>query len=248
MELAVDELRQGQLQNTMMATLKPTSMVTKSPLEEQVFQIFTPYAFKKFQEEFKRANMYLLARVEGNDFTVRYFEGVNHKNHKVFWNGNDTTCSCKNFQFWGILCRHILRVLIHKDCFRIPNVYLPLHWCSDASQRADKNSQEVLVENNRIDLESDVGDVALEDVDIVLCPPKSATKGRPRKRRIKGGKEIVKKSKTCSNCKIAGHTRPTCPGKENGNLLDKNSSHVPSKRNKSLTSDLGLNPIFNVKY
>ncbi|KAK1394922.1 hypothetical protein POM88_013978 [Heracleum sosnowskyi] len=175
----LDELRQGQLQNDVVATLRPTSMVTKSPLEKQVFQVFNPFAFKKFQEEFKRANMYLLARVEGT------------------------------------------------------------------LQRANKNSEKVLLDNDLIDLESDFGDVAFGDANTnILCPPKSTTKGRPRKRRIKGGKELTKKTKTCSNCNIAGHTRPTCPDKENGN----NSSHMSSKRNKSLTSELELNHIFTVKY
>lgn len=184
-----------QSQNTLVATLKPTSLLTKSPLEEQAFQVLTPFAFKKFQEEFKRVNLYFLLQVEGHKFTVRYYEGVHHKNHNVFWDENNALCRCKNFEFWGILCRHILRVFTHTNCFKIPTIYLPKRWCSGSSQSDSDMSQEVLTGETFIQLEADVDadlvDVC-ENID-VLCPPKSATKGRPRKRRIKGGKETEKK-------------------------------------------------------
>lgn len=125
-ELAVEEIRRGQLQNSMSAIFRPTSLGTKSPLEEQASQALTPFAFKMFQEELKRASQYMLLQVEGYTYTIRYYEGVNYKKHKVFWDGNIAFCSCKNFEFWGILCRHAIRVLLHTDCFKIPIVYLPL--------------------------------------------------------------------------------------------------------------------------
>lgn len=71
-------------------------------------------------------------------------------------NKNDVTCSCKNFEFWDILYRHILRVFIHNDCFRIPYVYLRPCWCLRTLQKANKNSEKVLGGNNLIDLEHDV--------------------------------------------------------------------------------------------
>lgn len=59
---------------------------------------------------------------------MRYFEGETPIYHSVFWDGVTTSCSCKNFEFWDKLCRHILRVFSHRDCFKIPTVYLPLRW------------------------------------------------------------------------------------------------------------------------
>lgn len=199
-------MRNGESQNKMLVTLRHVSLTTKSPLEEQAFNILTPFAFKKFQEEFQRATQYLTVHVEGYEFMVRYFNEGNHKNHKVFWDGSMAFCSCKNFEFWGILCRHIFRVLNHKDCFKIPPVYLPLRWCCNSLESADgfenvpfeetTNNQLIVVDN-------------IQEEDDVLPPPKSITKGRPRKRCLKGGKELGNKtSKKCSICKESGHTKP----------------------------------------
>lgn len=180
----------------MLSTLKRGSLRTKSPLEVQAFKMLTPFAFKKFQEEFRNACQYLVVHVEGNEFIIRYFHEGSHKKHKVFWDGNIALCSCKNFEFWGILCRHIFRVLNYKDCFNIPPMYLPLRWCSNSLQSGsvfqDVLSNETLTNNQLITVEN------IPEENDVLYPPKSTTKGRPRKRRLKGGKELTnKKSKKC---------------------------------------------------
>ncbi|XP_056693201.1 protein FAR1-RELATED SEQUENCE 11 [Spinacia oleracea] len=133
-DIGVEEIIQGHVHLDLTDSLKPTSLKTKSPLEEQVFGVFTPFAFKKFQEELTRSTLYSIIHVEGDEFIVRYYKGEDKISHGVFWNGNTSMCSCKNFQFWGILCRHIVRVLFHKDCFKISSSYLPLRWCCDALQ------------------------------------------------------------------------------------------------------------------
>ncbi|XP_071700907.1 protein FAR1-RELATED SEQUENCE 11-like isoform X2 [Rutidosis leptorrhynchoides] len=124
-DLVVEEMRSRQVHDNMLATLRPTSLKTKSPLEKQAHDVLTPFAFKKFQEELERASQYLIEHSDGNQFIIRYFEQGNHKFHSVFWDGDTALCSCKTFEFWGILCRHIFRALIHKDCFMLSHVYLP---------------------------------------------------------------------------------------------------------------------------
>ena len=48
-----------------------------------------------------------------------------------------------------------------------------------------------------------LNDNVLEIGGNILCLPKSTTKGRPRKRRVNGGKELANKTrKTCSICKM----------------------------------------------
>ena len=92
-----------------------------------------------------------------------------------------------------------------------------------------------------------VDDIVEEDD--VLRPPKSVTKGRPRKGREKGGKELAnKKRKRCSLCHEIGHTRPTCPMKENIDVTEVVSSSSNASRKKLTAKDFGLNPIFTVKY
>ncbi|XP_057532184.1 protein FAR1-RELATED SEQUENCE 11-like [Amaranthus tricolor] len=256
-DIAIQEIDQRRVHNNMTATLRPISVKSKSPLEEQAFKVFTPYAFTKFQEEFFRAGQYSIIPAEGKMFTVTYFEGVTPRNHRVFWDGVSASCSCKNFEFWGILCRHILRVFSHTDCFKIPSLYLPLRWHHKTlsslivgedvlhSTSDVQTTHNIMMEN-----EVDNMDHALTDENTVHLPPKSKSKGRPKKRREKGGKELGKRTKCCSICKQAGHTKPTCPYKENISSLNGKKDSVSSsqKRLKKTHDALEINPIFTLKY
>ncbi|KAK9671524.1 hypothetical protein RND81_12G036200 [Saponaria officinalis] len=181
---------QGHLHNKVVATLRPVSLIIKSPLEKQAFEILTPFAFKN------------------TNFVIKYFEDGTFRQHKVFWDENISTCTCKNFEFWGMICWNILRVFVHKYCFTIPPYYLPPRW-------------------------------------------RSKTKGRPKTKRCRGGKEIrMKKTKCCSICKQPGHIKPTCPNKENffsSNIMDESISFTSQKKQKQTAEDLGLNPIFTLK-
>uniref|UniRef100_A0A803NAE8 Protein FAR1-RELATED SEQUENCE n=1 Tax=Chenopodium quinoa TaxID=63459 RepID=A0A803NAE8_CHEQI len=46
------------------------------------------------------------------------------------------------FEFLGILCRHILRVLSTNNCFRIPDPYLPLRWRLVSNEHVEKEQTE----------------------------------------------------------------------------------------------------------
>lgn len=242
MDVAIKEIELKRTYNNMTATVRPTSLKTRSPLEEQAFQVLTPFAFKKFQEEIEKASQYSLVHENGKEFILKHYKS-NSRMHTVFWDGSITLCNCKNFEFWGILCRHILRVFIQKDCFRIPPCYLSLRWRSDmveSSGEAEELVTEEVLEPNPIQIDEN-----LRDGGHVLCPPKSKTKGRPRKIRLKGGKEQAKKqTKSCSICKQSGHTKPTCPLKVN---LDQGVFNAFEKGQKVSASDIGLNPIFCLK-
>ena len=98
-----------------------------------------------------------------------------------------TNCSCKHFEFWGILCRHILSVFLQKDCYHILPLNLPSRWCCEASL----SEKELLV----LDDENLVGKENVVDANVngvidgdcfISCPPLSKTKGRPKQKRMKG--------------------------------------------------------------
>ena len=44
----------------------------------------------------------------------------------------------------------------------------------------------------------------------INCPSLSKTKGRPKQKRMKGGRELGKKKKSCGPCKHVGHNISTC--------------------------------------
>ena len=175
-----------------------------------------------------------------NDFVLRYYTGASRKEHHIFWDGQVARCSCKDFEFWGILYCHILRFFLQKDCDEIPSAYLPLRWFHDKEREISPSSPRTYSRGT----EDVITSLKVEREDEILCPPRSTTKGRPTKKRIRGGREIEKRAKSCSLCREVGHAAPTCPMKENICVA---TSGVLQKKKKTSASDLCLNPIFCAK-
>ena len=94
-----------------------------------------PYAFNIFQEEFGRATQYSVLQENGIELVLQYYKDETSQRHKVLWDGNMTYCICNNFEFWGILCCHVLNVFLYKNCYQISSLYLPPRWCCEASLR-----------------------------------------------------------------------------------------------------------------
>ncbi|KAL0437667.1 UNVERIFIED_CONTAM: protein FAR1-RELATED SEQUENCE 11 [Sesamum radiatum] len=105
------------------------SLKTGSPIESHAATVLTPYAFCKLQEELVLAPQYATMLVDESYFIVRHHTEVDG-GCKVLWVPQDEfiTCSCRHFEFSGILCRHVLRVLSTNNCFHIPDQYIPLRW------------------------------------------------------------------------------------------------------------------------
>ncbi|XP_030942416.1 protein FAR1-RELATED SEQUENCE 5-like [Quercus lobata] len=246
-DLAIEDIEQTQSHDTMLEKYIGSSLRTLSPIEEQAHSVLTPYAFKIFQEEFGRATQYSVLQENGIEFVLQYYEEKTSQKHLVLWDGEMTSCSCKNFEFWGILCRHTLSVFIHKDCYQIPSLYLPPRWCRETSLGGKELI--VLSDENLVDKENMVDANANDAIDgdcFVHCPPLSKTKGRPKQKRMKGGKELGKQKRTCGFCKHVGHNISTCLEKEKEK--ENSTSSNGAKKMKNCTSiDMGLNPIFYLK-
>ncbi|KAJ1392101.1 FAR1 DNA-binding domain [Sesbania bispinosa] len=62
-----------------------------------------------------------------------------------------------------------------------------------------------------VDEENGEDNNEMEMIDLLQCPPKSKTKGRPKQKRLRGGKElsINKQVKKCRLCKHPGHNFTT---------------------------------------
>ena len=85
-----------------------------SPLVDQAHSFLTLYSFKIFQEEFGRTTQYLVLQENCIEFVLQYYKDETSQRNKILGDGKMTYCSCKNFEFWGILCRHVLSVFLHK--------------------------------------------------------------------------------------------------------------------------------------
>lgn len=60
---------------------------SKSPIEEQAHRFFTPFGFKKFQEQFGLAIQYALKEETCTTFLVRHHKCIQYNKHKVVWDG-----------------------------------------------------------------------------------------------------------------------------------------------------------------
>lgn len=97
-------------------------------MESHAATVLTPFAFSKLQEQLVLAAHYASFQTE-DGFLVRHHTKL-EGGRKVYWIPRESiiSCSCHQFEFSGILCRHALRVLSTGNCFQIPDKYLPLRW------------------------------------------------------------------------------------------------------------------------
>jgi hypothetical protein len=52
----------------------------------------------------ERATQYKICEENHVEFTVKYYKEQHSQKHKVLWDGDVVSCSCKHFEFCGILC------------------------------------------------------------------------------------------------------------------------------------------------
>ncbi|KAM7486667.1 hypothetical protein LguiA_002676 [Lonicera macranthoides] len=73
-DIAIEDIEQVQLHDTMLETYRGSSLRTMSSLEEQAHDVLTPYCFKKFQEQFGKATLFSLIHEDGYMFVLKYYE------------------------------------------------------------------------------------------------------------------------------------------------------------------------------
>lgn len=113
----------------MQRKMQKVCLKTGSPIESHAATILTPYALSKLQEELVAAPQYASFLVDEGCFQVRHHSQTDG-GCKVFWLPcqDHISCSCRLFEFSGILCKHVLRVMSTNNCFHIPDQYLPIRW------------------------------------------------------------------------------------------------------------------------
>ncbi|PHT63667.1 Protein FAR1-RELATED SEQUENCE 11 [Capsicum annuum] len=126
--VTVDFKDQTGEQQTMQQNLQNICLKTGAPMEAHAATVLTPFAFSKLQEQLVLAAHYASFQVE-DGFLVRHHTKL-EGGRKVYWVPREgiINCSCHQFEFSGILCRHALRVLSTGNCFQIPERYLPHRW------------------------------------------------------------------------------------------------------------------------
>ncbi|KAI0519010.1 hypothetical protein KFK09_006449 [Dendrobium nobile] len=97
---------------------------------------YTPAIFKMFQDELLQTwncDMHFFGET-GSISTYKLKTNGEIQEHTVMFDSSKVSveCSCKNFEFIGILCTHALKVLDFKNIRTIPDCYLLKRWMKDA--------------------------------------------------------------------------------------------------------------------
>ncbi|KAL9244918.1 hypothetical protein vseg_018632 [Gypsophila vaccaria] len=126
---------------------------TPSPMEKQVANTFTRKIFTKFQDELVETLANPATKLVESEtittFRVAKF-GEEHKARVVSFNSLEkrASCTCRMFEFSGIICRHVLAVFRVKNVLTLPSEYILKRWTRDARNGAESNvcaSQEPLI-------------------------------------------------------------------------------------------------------
>ncbi|KAF5459929.1 hypothetical protein F2P56_019835 [Juglans regia] len=125
---------------------KDIPCISRYPLEKQFQSAYTLAKFKEVQEEL-RGFLYLTTKEMGCEdgrymfVVVDEIQVGNDLLKRVTFNVEvdqdplDVKCSCKLFEFKGILCRHALRVLTQMGQHTIPSKYILDRWRKDIKRK-----------------------------------------------------------------------------------------------------------------
>ncbi|KAK9096091.1 hypothetical protein Sjap_021588 [Stephania japonica] len=151
-ERFLDDLRHKELKSNFDMTQRIPNMKVNSILLLHARDIYTSKVFDWFQEEFEKVMNLVINSCEEHDSLTTYKISIYEmpKVHTVTWDStkNEVTCSCKKFEFVGILCSHILKVLERRDIKLIPSQYILKRWTKDATVgKVEKYAEEAKVED-----------------------------------------------------------------------------------------------------
>ncbi|KAL7115932.1 hypothetical protein ACP275_04G212000 [Erythranthe tilingii] len=110
---------------------------TPSPMEKQASEFYTRKLFTRFQEELVSTLTFTASKVDDNGEVTTYRVakfGEEHKFYHVSFNVLEmrASCSCRMFEFSGLLCRHVLAVFRVTNVLTLPSYYISKRWTRNA--------------------------------------------------------------------------------------------------------------------
>ncbi|KAI3984055.1 hypothetical protein MKX01_035182 [Papaver californicum] len=134
-ELAVLRRREEETDEDFITMYTSAGSSSKNPIEEQAAKVYTRNMFTMFGHEFFESSGCIARKVDdGDECTSRYLVGKysdkDDEMNFVTFNSIDknTNCSCQMFEFEGILCKHVLKVLQDLNVVELPAKYTLKRW------------------------------------------------------------------------------------------------------------------------
>lgn len=125
---------------------------TPSPMEKQASEIYTRAIFDIFQEELVESSGFLVDKIEDgviSKFRVAKVADSN-RTYIVTFTASEKriSCTCCLFEFFGILCRHVLRVLFVVGIVTLPEEYILRRWTRNAKSNILSYEHCSVIQNN----------------------------------------------------------------------------------------------------
>ncbi|XP_009801826.2 protein FAR1-RELATED SEQUENCE 5-like [Nicotiana sylvestris] len=135
---SVDDKRANENKSNFDMTQRISILKVKFPLLVHAREVYTPTIFDMFQNEWERSLLVYIksSSDEGELCTYNVSTHGSVKEHVVTVKRTltEVSCSCKLFEFMGILCRHALKILdILNVKDMIPEHYILKRWTKDAT-------------------------------------------------------------------------------------------------------------------
>ncbi|KAG9443278.1 hypothetical protein H6P81_014618 [Aristolochia fimbriata] len=152
-ERLVEHCRYNELMEDFKMLGTTPALFAALPVLEQVSTLYTPNLFQIFQEECKLAITLKVFQLEC-DKSMSKYKVTDRHNHdhvvKIETSDNTFQCSCCKFQFAGILCSHVLKMLIHLNMDFLDARYILKRWTRDAKKQESKDDHECLRQGNTL--------------------------------------------------------------------------------------------------
>ncbi|KAF8387983.1 hypothetical protein HHK36_026649 [Tetracentron sinense] len=136
-ERALERRREEERKEDFLTLNSRMVLNTKAPIQEQCEGLYTRTMFKVFQTEFLECDNFAGKKIYEEGIMSRYlvhrYMNENEK-HTVTLNISNlnVSCSCRMFEFEGMLCRHVLRVFQKVNIMEVPSRYILHRWTRDA--------------------------------------------------------------------------------------------------------------------
>ncbi|XP_010246204.1 PREDICTED: protein FAR1-RELATED SEQUENCE 5-like [Nelumbo nucifera] len=134
-EEAIKDRRKKELEMDFKMIQSKPHLNTPVPMLQHAAEIYTPTLFREFEKEYLSSLQCLIKSKIEIEAVINYKVSMygNHHEHVVtFSSPTLVLCTCKKFEFVGLLCAHGLRVLFDNQVMQLPSQYFLKRWSRDA--------------------------------------------------------------------------------------------------------------------
>jgi zinc finger SWIM domain-containing protein 3 len=141
-ERAVDEHRYAELQADFQAS-QSYPRIPPAKMLKQTAHTYTPVVFEIFRKEFElfMDSVLFSCGEAGTTSEYKVASSEKPKEHFVRFDSSDCSClcTCRKFEFMGIPCCHMLKVLDYRNIKELPQKYMLKRWRRTAKSADEDN-------------------------------------------------------------------------------------------------------------